>query len=252
VNTVISGFVEHDGATTHYLDCRPADGELIDADVPPILFVPGMTDVADDYRNIADHTGRRTVVVDLRAHGKSTAISNWDIDGHASDIDAVARVVIDGPVHLMTFSRGTCYSLAWCGAHSDRVLSLTIGDYPAREIGLTPETAERLLGTTWRGTPVRERVDEMAFEKVVAASVDRPLWHVVDELQVPVTVVRSSANVPMNDADWERYRELGVRRIRYDDSPHDIFRTDRVRYPRLAAEVAADVDRQTAAHRAST
>jgi non-heme chloroperoxidase len=248
MSSVTSGVVEHDGASTHYLDCRPVD----DVDVPPILFVPGMTDVADDYRQIAEHTGRRTVVVELRAHGESTATSDWDIDGHASDIEAVARALVDGPVHLMTFSRGTSYALAWCGAHPDRVLSLTIGDYPAREIGLTPEIANRLLGTTWRGTPVHERVHPDGFAEIVAASVDRPLWHIVEQLDVPVTVVRSSAGVPMNDSDWQRYGDLGVRRIRYEDSPHDIFRGDRARYPRLVAEVAGEVDRESAVSGAST
>lgn len=246
MSTTVASEVEHDGARTHYLDVRPHDD---DASLAPIVFVPGMTDVADDYRSVADHTGRRTIVIDLRAHGQSRASSGWTLEHHVDDIRAVVADAVDGPLHLMTFSRGTCYALGFCAEHRERVLSLTIGDYPAREIGLTAEVGDMLLNTTWRGTPVRERIDETTFDEFVAASRDRPLWHVVAALDVPVAVVRSAAKAPINDDDWERYDGLtpDIRRIVYDDSPHDIFRRDRTRYPRLVAEVAADGDRRATA-----
>ncbi len=242
MGSVTSGFVTSVDATVHYLDCRPIDDG---ADLPPVLFVPGMTDVADDYREIADHIGRRTIVIDLRGRGRSEASDGWSLEHHVADIAAVVDAAIDGPMHLMTFSRGTCYALAWLQHHADRVLSVSVGDYPAREIHIAPEIADRLLSSTWRGTPVHERVDPAAVRQVLAHSRDRDLWHVVDALEVPVAVVRSNASAPIDDADWERYARLapGVRRERYDDSPHDIFRVDRGRYPRLVAEIAAEGDR---------
>lgn len=245
MSTVTERSVEHDGAVTHYLDCRPGDGSGLD--VPPLVFVPGMTDVADDYRPIAEHTGRRTLVIELRGHGRSTATSGWGLEHRVTDIEAViAAEVDDGPLHVMTFSRGSCYALAWAGEQLDRIRSFTIGDYPAREIRLPREVGHRLVESTWRGTPVTERLDTSAVGEMFDASEARPLWHVVEALverDVPVTVVRSTAPAPINDDDWERYGRIGgVRMLCYDDSPHDIFRPDRTRFPRLVAEVAADGD----------
>lgn len=244
MSTVTCGVVDGDGASIHYIESTPRD----DPALPPVVFVPGMTDVADDYREIADHTGRRTIVVELRGHGRSRAGAGWALEHHARDVAAVIDATVEGPLHLMTFSRGTCSALAWCADNSDRVRSLSIGDYPAREIGLSADVMSTLLGSTWRGTPVSERLDAHAFAQVVAASRDRPLWHIVAALDVPIAVVRSTATAPMNDADWERYEGLtpGIRLVRFDDSPHDIFRPDRGRYPRLVADIAAAGDRLAA------
>ena len=98
----MSRFAEHGDARIHYLDSGGDDRGA------PIIFVPGMTDVADDYRDVIDEFGRRTVVVELRGHGRSTAPEGgYDLDALAGDVDAVVNAVTDGPVHLMTFSRGT-------------------------------------------------------------------------------------------------------------------------------------------------
>ncbi len=39
--------------------------------VRPVVFVPGFTCVADDYTEVLPLFGRRTVVVELRGHGRS-------------------------------------------------------------------------------------------------------------------------------------------------------------------------------------
>ncbi len=74
----------------------------------PIVFVPGFTCVAADYVEVLPVFGRRTVVVELRGHGRSSAPeSSYDSTTLASDVGAVVDAVTDGPVHLVTFSRGT-------------------------------------------------------------------------------------------------------------------------------------------------
>ncbi|PRC50289.1 alpha/beta hydrolase, partial [Mycobacterium sp. ITM-2017-0098] len=50
-----------------YVDSGGDDGGA------PVIFVPGFTCVADDYLEILPVLGRRTVVVELRGHGRSTA-----------------------------------------------------------------------------------------------------------------------------------------------------------------------------------
>lgn len=257
--------VANGDATIHYLDCTtgtPADA------LTPIVFVPGMSCVSQDYATIAEHTGRRTIVIDLRGHGLSTAPAHgYRLDDHASDIAAVVDDALaggdhsgdgdsgdsdsgdsDGDVHLMTFSRGTCYALRWCERTDRRVRSVTIGDYPGREIPMTSLTADSFLAGRWRGTPVVSRLDVGALRATFAESADRPLWHVLSTLAVPTAVVRSTAPVPITDDDWIRYATVtpGIRLDVFDDSPHDIFRRDRGRFGRLAAESARLGDDQVA------
>ena len=116
--------VAHDGAHIRYLD---SGGDDLGA---PIVFVPGFTDVADDYIETLPAFGRRAAVVELRGHGHSRAVAGpYDSDTLGRDVGAVIDAVTDGPVHLITFSRGTAYALTWALAHQARVRSLSIGDY---------------------------------------------------------------------------------------------------------------------------
>lgn len=215
-----------------------------------MVFIPGMTDVAADYEGIADVVGRRTIVVDLRGHGPSDAPADgYGVAEHVGDIEAViaAAVGSEHPVHVMTFSRGSGYAFGWIDEHRERVLSLSIGDYPAREIAIPVTVADTLLTSTWRGTPVSGRLDRTAAIGTFGSSRNHPRWDLVTGLAadgVPVLVVRSSATAPMTDDDWARYRQLGggIELVQFEDSPHDIFRPDRTRYPRLVADIVARAD----------
>lgn len=202
-----------------------------------------MTDIAADYEGIAEATGRRTIVIELRGHGESDApTEGYSLDDHVGDIDAViADAVGDGPVHVMTFSRGSGYAFGWIDRNRDRVLSLSIGDYPGREIRVPVTVAESLMQGRWRGTPVADRLDPTAAAAKFEASQDRPFWDLLVELDVPVLVIRSDAPAPLNADDWERYATLDapIERVEFTGSPHDIFRPDRTRYPRLVAEHVA-------------
>ena len=213
---------------------------------PPIVFVPGFTDVADDYLPILSEFGRRVVVVDLRGRGRSDApATGYALGDHASDIAAVLTGVTDGPVHLMSFSRGTCYALAWGCANPARVLSVAIADYPAREIAFPEGSLDGFMAGTWRGTPVSERLAEVALTGIVADAVGHLFWDELAALQVPTLVVRSSGRSPVTEDDWQLYQAKlpHAEFVTFDDSPHDVFRPDRLRYPRLVRELADRADR---------
>lgn len=62
-----SAFTHHGDVRIHYLDSGGDDRGA------PIVFVPGMTDVAEDYRAVLPSFGRRTAVVEVRGHGRSDA-----------------------------------------------------------------------------------------------------------------------------------------------------------------------------------
>lgn len=228
-----SRFTDHGGVRIHYLDSGGDDRGA------PVVFVPGMTCIAEDYAEILPLFGRRTVVIDLRGHGRSSPpVTGYDAATLSTDVGAVVDAVTEGPVHVVTFSRGTTYALTWALANVERVRSVAIGDYVPEEKVLTPEMARRLLDGRWRGTPVRERLDEGAANKVFRAAQERSLWDSLARQQLPLLAVRSSERFLVGDAQWSRYRTLfpDAQLVEFPDSPHDIFRPDRGRYPRLVSE----------------
>ncbi|MGU3497510.1 alpha/beta fold hydrolase [Mycobacterium sp. C31M] len=214
----------------------------------PVVFVPGFTCVADDYTEVLTAFGRRTVVVELRGHGGSDApIGPYDSATIAGDVGAVVDDVTDGDVHIATFSRGTTYALLWALANTERVRSVSIGDYTPEEIVLTEAVMTGLLDGRWRGTPVHHRVDRSAAQAVVQAARSRSFWEPLAQWQPPLLAVRSPNAPIVDDAAWRRYRRLfpTARLHEFTESPHDIFRPDRSRYPSLvrthveAAETSA-------------
>jgi non-heme chloroperoxidase len=230
---VTSRFAHNGDARIHYIDSGGEDRGA------PIVFVPGMTDVADDYVEVLPLFGRRTVIVEVRGHGLSSSpTTGYDLDTLNDDVGAVVDAVTDGPVHVMTFSRGTSCAVAWALKNPERVRSLAIGDYVPEEKVLPPGASDRLLGGRWRGTPVSERVDVEAGIKTFQAARERSFWNELAQLALPLLAVRSGDRVLVRDDAWARYRQLfpHAELVEFGDSPHDIFRPDRGRYPRLVRE----------------
>jgi non-heme chloroperoxidase len=230
---ITSRHTDNDGVRLHYLD---SGGDEHGA---PVIFVPGMTCIADDYLEVMPLFGRRVVIVELRGHGRSgTPVDGTDFAALSSDVGAVVDAVTDGPVHLVTFSRGTSYAVGWALGHPDRVQSLSIGDYVPEERTVTADEARNLIDGRWRGSPVRERLDSDAAMRTFLAAQERSMWQPLADLRIPLLAVRSGSNAIISDADWARYRDLypGAHLVEFHDSPHDIFRPDRGRYPRLVRE----------------
>jgi pimeloyl-ACP methyl ester carboxylesterase len=235
----ISQYTQNSDARIHYLDSGGDDRGA------PIVFVPGMTCVAADYVEVLPEFGRRTVVVDLRGHGASSAPpTGYELEDLRGDVGAVIDTVSDGPVHLVTFSRGTTYAVAWAVENPHRVRSLSIGDYVPEERVLTEDISRRLLDGRWRGTPVSARLSEDAALKTFRAATGQTYWEALAALHFPLLVVRSGNSVLVGDDDWARYRSLfpHAQLIEFPDSPHDIFRPDRGRFPRLVSDLIDRVD----------
>lgn len=236
---MISAFTRNGEVRIHYLDSGGDDRGA------PIVFVPGMTDVAEDYRAVLPAFGRRTAVVEVRGHGRSDApAGGYDLETLSGDVGAVIDALTSGPVHLVTFSRGTAAATWWTLQYPARVRSLSIGDYVPEEIALGPDQAQYLLDGRWRGTPVRERVDEHAMRSTFDSAQARPFWEPLSRLQIPLLAVRSGAEGLIDDDAWARYRTLfpSAELVEFDDSPHDIFRPDRERYPLLVRDHADRAD----------
>lgn len=228
-------FVDNAGVKIRFLDNDPPAPLGL-----PVVFVPGITDFADDYAAaLEDFGARRLLVVEMRGRGGSDAPSaGYSAADQAGDVEAVVQATGLERFHLMTFSRGTTPALEVALAHPQRVVTVSIGDYPAREIFLPPEFVDNLWATTWRGKPMASRVSRHVLQAIHADAVDRDLWSDLASLGVPVLVARGEQGGLVDDHIEDLYRRSvpGVEMVVIPGSEHDLFRPSRTMYPQAVRE----------------
>lgn len=231
-------FVVNGGTRIRYLDSGVGGDSRL-----PLIFSPGITDFADDYLPMFDLiTDRRLLVVEMRGRGGSDAPqADYSARAQAGDLAAVVDDSGLTRFHLMTFSRGTTPAIELAMSDPGRVVTLSIGDYRAAEIGLPASFVEQQWSSRWRGVPIPDRVQRHVLEGIQAASVDRPLWDEVADLDVPVLVARGDCGGLVDDRTCEAYRRLipGVEIVTIPGSGHDLFRPDRLAYPRAVLDFIA-------------
>jgi pimeloyl-ACP methyl ester carboxylesterase len=206
----------------------------------PILFSPGLSDLAEEYLEMLEFfVPRRVLVVEVRGRGQSEAPSSgYTVADHSADLEAVLDEAAIARCHLMTFSRGTSWALDLAISNPDRVASLSIGDYRAEEVALPPGFAEGQLRTRFRGRPMADRIPRHVLERLAADSTARELWDELAALPCPLLVARPSGDRGiLNDDLIARYRSArpDVEVIVVPDARHDLFRPDRLFYPRAVS-----------------
>lgn len=236
---MIERFTERSGTRIRFLDNAPAEPVGL-----PVLFSPGFTDVADEYAELLDcFVPRRALVVEVRGRGGSAAPpTGYTAEDHAADLTAVLDEAGIDRFHLMTFSRGTTWALLIALADPSRVETVAIGDYIAGEISLPAEAAEQVMGQRFRGKPMAERVPPHVIRELFARSRPREWWSELGATGLPVLVATGTEPGCMLDADrLARYRAEvpGVELVVLDGASHDLFRPDRLAYPRAVAEFIA-------------
>jgi len=234
-------FAQNDGVKVRYLDNDPPHPEGL-----PIVFVPGVTDFADEYTAALEFmVPRRLIVVEMRGRGGSDAPpTGYSVPEQASDVETVIGDTGIGRFHLMTFSRGTTPAIEVALADPTRVASLSIGDYWAAEIALPLGWVDHQWASRWRGRPMPERVQRHVLEQIAGSARARDLWEDVAGLGIPVLVARGDSGGLLTDLPVERYRQSipGVEVVEITGSGHDLFRPDRLAYP---AAVLEFIDRRT-------
>lgn len=235
-------FAANDRLQIRYLDNDPAEPAGL-----PIVFVPGITDFADEYSAVLEFVApRRLVVVEMRGRGGSDCPrTGYSVPEQATDVEAVIADTGIGRFHLMTFSRGTTPAIEVALAHPERVASLSIGDYLAAEIALPEQWVDSQWASRWRGRPMPERVQRHVLEEIRGAARGRELWTDVAGLGVPVLVARGDSGGILSEGPLERYRQSipGVEVVAIPGAGHDLFRPDRLAYP---AAVLEFIQRRTA------
>jgi pimeloyl-ACP methyl ester carboxylesterase len=232
-------FTDRSGVRIRFLDNAP--GHLGDSSVGlPILFSPGFTDFADDYVEVLEFFApRRALVVEVRGRGGSESpATGYAAADHARDLLAVLDEEGIDRFHLMTFSRGTTWGLDVALGDPARVASVSIGDYPCREIALAEDVAEQVMTTRFRGLPMSARVGIHVPRELFRASRPRELYGELAATGLRVLVATGTEPGCMaSDEVIERYRahipKVEVTVI--DGAAHDLFRPDRLAYPRAVA-----------------
>ena len=212
----------------------------------PIVFVPGMTDVADDYTQILPLFGRRAGSRADRGHGRSSApASGYDlatlsrrrrcrrrrVDRRACPHrDVLAEVGV--ALGSESPEKEACRSRSRLRGGGARPTERSLG-VGLLEAALARDSRKEHLDSARRDT--RHFRAAQARSDVGAART------------APIPAARGAQRqtVLVGDADWAGYRQLFPARnvISFDDSPHDIFRPDRGRYPRLVRDHVDRVDR---------
>ena len=236
---VVERFADNDGVKIRYLSNDPRHPSGL-----PVVFVPGIVDSADDYGASLECFGDRPLfVVEMRGRGGSDApLSGYSPLQQASDVEAMLEVNAVGPFHLMTFSRGTTPGLELAIKLSDRVRTVSIGDYLPAEIALPPDFVERMWSAQWRGRPNSARLGgRHVLEGIQAASRPRTFWTELASLEVPVLLARGSEGGIIDDERERMYRRsvAGLEVVTIAGSGHDLFRPSRTAYPEAVLDFIA-------------
>jgi non-heme chloroperoxidase len=248
---VVERYVDNDGVRIRYLDNDPdrhhrpdspdrPNGPNASAGVLPVVFVPGLTDSAEDYLEMFDLFGpRRLLVIEMRGRGGSDSPEKgYAAADHAADLESVIAAERLARFHIMTFSRGTTGALDLALADRTRAATISVGDYRLAEVALPPAFVDQMWNSRWRGRPVSDRVGRHVLEGIQSEGRDRPLWDDVAGLGVPVLVARGGEGGLVSDQIADMYRERipGVEITVLPGSGHDLFRPDRLAYPRAVLD----------------
>jgi pimeloyl-ACP methyl ester carboxylesterase len=231
-------FVSNDGLRVRYLDNDPPSPQGL-----PVVFVPGITDFATEYEAVLDFFGpRRLLVVEMRGRGGSDApLTGYSVPEQAGDVEAVLAANGIDRFHLMTFSRGTTPAIEVALRRPGRAATLSIGDYLATEIALTPQFVDSQWQSRWRGLPMPERVSRHVLERIQGDSRGREFWDDLAALGIPILVARGTDGGILTDQHVERYRGAipGVEVVVIPGAGHDLFRPERTAYPKAVLEFIA-------------
>jgi pimeloyl-ACP methyl ester carboxylesterase len=103
----------------------------------PVVFIHGFGGTGLDWLGQLDHVrrSRRGIALDLRGHGESDAPADpadYEVDAIAEDVAALMDELELDRVVLVGHSLGGAVSIAYAGAHPERVAGLVLEGAPGR------------------------------------------------------------------------------------------------------------------------
>ena len=230
-------WADNGGVRVHYLDSA-TDAHRVQV---PILFIPGMLGVAEDYVTEMDYLApRRSVGVSLRGRGKSDAPeTGYSFENHVADIEAVVARSSLGRFGLMGYSVGGAYALGFAIRNPDQVRGIIVGDYPATYPKFPARWAERALELAG------DRTKPHVPPGLQADSTRISLWEHLEVLRCPLLLIRGGRRGSL-------LTSYGVRRYRHHmpqaetvvfrESGHELWVPDRERYLRTLKDFLERLD----------
>lgn len=108
------------------------DGQ-VSADLPAILFVPGLWGRAEQFTEILKLLNpRKAYALSLRGRGQSDVPeTGYSLNDHSSDIDAFASQLGLDRFLLVTVSAGASYAITYAAENRQTLAGLIVTDYPA-------------------------------------------------------------------------------------------------------------------------
>jgi pimeloyl-ACP methyl ester carboxylesterase len=250
---MVEQFLTVDGRTFRYLE-RPGGG-------PPLLFLHGLGDTADQFEPIAARLpdGWRLIAVDQRGHGGSfKPEEGYSPLDYAEDARLLLETLEIPSVHLFGHSMGGRNGLILAAQHPERIRSLIVGDIGPDEnladIEATrnffenlpesfarPEEArahwrqrkpgypEQHLNLLMRNLepgpdgPLRWRYSTAACIAAVTAARSRSWWEFLERVQCPVLLLHVEGSTELSTAVAGRMRQAlpTARYAQIPDSGHN-------------------------------
>ncbi|MHB8757556.1 MAG: alpha/beta fold hydrolase [Bacillota bacterium] len=218
------GWTRNSNVRLHYL----ASGGEVAGHGAPVLFIPGMSQTAEDFAGLmASLAPRRCVAATLRGRGRSDAPkSGYALEDHVADIEAVVAQFGLGRFNLFAFSRGVAYALGYAVRHPDRLTGLIIGDYPAHHSAISQEWVDAFLGSTFHGKAARERMPEHAIRAIQREARQALFWDDLTRIKCPVLILKGGAEGSLLSRDQaERYLRAvpDARLVVFEGFGHDLW-----------------------------
>jgi pimeloyl-ACP methyl ester carboxylesterase len=207
-------------------------GPSTPTDPVPVIFVHSLAGNADQWSEQLARlrATRRAIAIELRGHGRSEAPRNGDysITAMATDIAAVTDELELEQIVLVGHSLGGGVSLAYAGAHPERVAGLLLLDPIGDGKQISPEEVQPLLdglATDYLGT-IRK------YWTTIAGTIETVRQRLLADLDATPrqTVIRAFPEALRFDPDpWlARYRGPILSVIApYNDQPFSLHRLGR-------------------------
>lgn len=240
--SISEGWVENQDVRIHYIDSYPENSKGI-----PIVFIPGLSESAEDYLNLMSFLStRRCVAITFRGRGKSSSPeTGYSLNDHVNDIEAVVNHIGLKLFFLMGYSRGVSYAIAYGLRHLQFLAGLIIGDYPAQHTLLPPEWTEWFLSTSWRGKKISERMKPHAVVALQKESEQILFWDNLSSINCPVLILRGGQEDSLLvEEQAEKYlRNLQNAKVEvFKESGHDLQYPDYDRFVKTINNFLVEID----------
>ena len=240
--SISEGWVENQDVRIHYIDSYPENSKGIS-----IVFIPGLSESAEDYLNLMSFLStRRCVAITFRGRGKSSSPeTGYSLNDHVNDIEAVVNHIGLKLFFLMGYFRGVSYAIAYGLHHLQFLAGLIIGDYPAQHTALPPEWTEWFLSTSWRGKKISERMKPHVVVALQKESEQILFWDNLSSINCPVLILRGGQEDSLLvEEQVEKYlRNLQNAKVEvFEECGHDLQYPDYDRFVKTINNFLLEID----------